>query len=339
MIKNKLFIAAFMLLAFSTTQAQFTLRIAGGYAGPGLQNSEPVLGPKVDPATAGVDALVPMANQNDSAHTYKPVHGSYGTGGNVTVAVGYMFNDYIGIDVGVGYAHSNDISSYQVRSLLGSGGPYIYAQTHSFSYALALTPALVISAKKTNWKVYPYGRFGIVLPVAGKLTDNLTIDGPTGFSLNTAPTWLGGHTDVQLVTQGTISLGFSGAIGVAYRPLPFLSIFAEINGQYLNVRGKSSTVTKWDATSVSSNGTKTTVSDLGTTAQGKRGAYRDQFNYVSQLGPTSNNAAYNPNYNPDAPKEDVIPNSPGSNLGFNIGVTFYLSKKTLKKQDKTTNKK
>ncbi len=338
MVKNKLFIAALMLLAFSTSKAQFTLRIGGGYAGPGLQNTEGVLGPKVDPLTANVDALVPMADVNDSAVTYKPVHGSFSSGGNVTIAAGYMFADIIGLDLGVSYAHSSTISSYQVRLLAPGSGAYIYAKTNAFSYGIAISPAITLTAAKTGWKVYPYGRFNLVLPVAGKLTDNLTIDGPTGFTLNTSPTWLGGHTQVQLVTEGTLSLGFGGAIGVAYRPVPFLSIFAEINGQYLNVKGKSSTVTQWDATSTVG-GVTTTTSDLGTTQQGKRGAYRDQFTYVDQLNSKSNNAAYNPNYDPNKPKEDVRPTSPASNLGFNIGVTFYLSKKTLKKQDKPAAKK
>jgi len=339
-MKKYTLLSTLLFVAFISSHAQeFTVRLAGGYAGPGFQNNENVLGPKVDPATPTTDGLVNLANINDSAHTYKPVHGSYGTGGNVTLAVGYMFNNYIGIDVGVGYGHSNDISCNQVREQPGFSPPvFLYANINSFSYAVTLTPAIVVSGAKTGWKVYPYGRLGLVLPVAGKLTDNVTIDantlsGISPVSLNQDRYgWLGNYTHVTLVTEGTLSLGISGAVGVAYRPLPFLSVFAELNGQYLQVRGKSSTITKWDATIIQ-NGTTTTVSDLAA-----RGTYRTQFSYVDQLSPQSNNAAYNANYNPNQPKQDLRPTSPGSNLGFNVGVTFFLSKKTLKKQDKDIKK-
>ena len=327
MKKNTLLLTALLSITLLTTHAQeVTVRLSGGYAGPGLLNTENVLGPKVEPATATVDNLVNMANINDSTKTNKPVHGSYGTGGNVTLAVGYMFNNYIGLELGVSYAHSSNISCSETRVVPGLfPAAYIYGNITSNSYALAILPSLIITGAKTGWKVYPYGRFGIVLPVAGKLTDNLTINSP--LPLTNSPTFLGNHTDVQLVTEATLSLGFGGAVGVAYRPLPFMSIHAEINGQYMNVRGKSSTVTKWNMVGVSA--LPTAAHPEGTSAT--RSIYRTQFTYVDQLTPTSNNAQYNNNYDPKKPKEDLRPTVPGSNLGFNIGVTFYLSKKTLKK--------
>jgi hypothetical protein len=332
MRKHGLLTAAFVVAFIMSIRAQeWTVRIAGGYAGPGFQNTESVLGPDVDPATPQIDQLVNMANRNDSLKTYKPVHGSYGTGGNVTVAVGYMFNKYIGIDLGIGYQHSANIGCIDVRALSSPLTGYITANISSHSYAIALAPSLVVSGEKTGWKVYPYARLGIVLPVAGKLTDNLSIQSP--YDLNVAPFWLGNHTDVQLQTSAVLSLGMGGAIGVAYRPLPFMSVFAELNGQYLNVKGKSTTITEWTATINNANGTTTVVNDIPS-----RGVYRTQINYVDALGPTSNNAQYNGAYNPNLPKQDIRPVVPGSNLGFNVGATFFLSKKTLKK-DKPAAKK
>ena len=327
MRKNELLTIALMLGLVATTRAQeFTIRVAGGYAGPGLQNSEGVMGPDVDPSTPQIDQLVPMANRNDSLKTYKSVNGSYGTGGNVALAIGYMFNKYIGIDIGVGYQHSENIGCTDVRALSSPLTGYVTANIISHSYAIALAPSVVVSGEKTGWKVYPYARLGIVLPVAGKLTDDLTILSP--YDLNVKPFWLGNRTDVQLVTQATVSLGMTGAIGVAYRPLPFMSVFAELNGQYLIVRAKSTTVTKWTATIDNANGSTTVVDDIPA-----RGVYRTVFNYVNSLSPTSNNAQYNGAYNANAPKQDTRPTVPGSNLGFNVGVTFFLSKKILNKDN------
>lgn len=317
--------AVLMLVSVVLVRAQFTLRVAGGYAGPGLQNTENVLGPDIDPSTPQIDQLVNMANINDSTHTNKPIHGSYGTGGNVTLGVGYMFNRFIGFDIGLSYGHSTTMTATDYREIPLTPPAYINATINTYAYAVALAPSLVITGEKTGWKVYPYGRFGIVLPVVGKLTHDITITSP--IALNQSPFWLGNVTDVKLETTGAMSLGFGSALGVAYKPFPFMNVFLEINGQYLQVKGKSSTITEWTATVYNANGGSTVVNDIP-----GRGTYRTEFNYVSQLTSSSNNAQYNANYNPKAPKEDLTPTSPGSNLGFNVGVTFFLSKKTLKKE-------
>jgi hypothetical protein len=321
-----------LMLAFATNlNAQFTMRIAGGYAGPGLQNTEGVLAPDINPAAPTVDALSNMANVNDTAHTYKAVHGSYGTGGNVTLGLGYMFNKFIGIDVGITYGHSNTITCNEIISLPQPLTGVINATINTFAWAVGVSPTVVITGEKTGWKVYPYARLGFSLPVAGKLTDNVSILAPTQYDLNyNGFGWLGAKTDIQLQTTATVSLGLNGTVGVAYRALPFMNVFAEVGFQYLNVRGKSSTVTKWTAT-VDSGGTTQVVNDIPL-----RSKYRDQFNYIDQLTSSSNNAQYNPtgvNYN--QPKQDTRPVVPASSLGFNVGLTFFLSKKTLgKSKDK-----
>jgi hypothetical protein len=325
MMKIKLLLTACMVVLLTTLNAQFTLRVAGGYSGPGIMNTESVLGPSIDPGTPTVDGLANMANRNDSAHTYKPVHGSYGTGGNVNIGLGYMFNRFIGFDVAFGYAHSNNIGCTEVVSFAPQPiTGFLTANLSSYSWALAVAPSIVISAEKKGWKVYPYSRIGIALPVAGKLVDNVTINSPYALNVNGFG-WIGNRTDVTMVTTATVSLGINGVIGVAYRPVPYLNIFAELTGQYLNVRGKSSTITKWDAT-IDSAGTSHKVNDVPL-----RGVYRNQFNYVDQLTSTSNNAQYNSSYNPNQPKQDIRPVVPGSSLGFNVGITLFLSKKTLKK--------
>ena len=332
MRKHQLLFAALLLASVTSINAQFTFRIAGGYAGPGFINNENVLAPSIDPATPSIDALANLANINDSSKLNKPVHGSYGSGGNVSAGVGYMFNNIIGFDIGITYSHSNTISATDYRALpLFVPTQYITATINSFAYGITLAPSLVITGEKTGWKVYPYGRFGILLPVAGKLTDEVTVLSPQDLNV-AADGWLGNRTDIKLVTTGQLSLGFGAAAGVAYKPFPFMNVFAEINGGYINVNAKSSSITEWNATVYNSNGTSTVTNDVPL-----RGTYRTQFTYVDQLTNTSNNAQYNSHYDPTKPKQDLRPTSPGSNLGFNVGLTFFLGKKTLMKdkgQDK-----
>ena len=178
----------------------------------------------------------------------------------------------------------------------------------------------------------PYARMGISMPVYGGLTDHVTIDQNSGIpTLVRAPYFLGAHTVVTLTTQGALSLGINGAAGLKYNIFPFLSVFAEVNGQYLTTRAKSSKITQWDADGVSQ------ISN--------RGVYRTQFNFVDQLNGTSNNKQYNTNPNDpninNKPKDDIGPTGSFSNLGLNVGLTFNLGKRDLKKdtdKDKTASK-
>ena len=64
-----------------------------------------------------------------------------------------------------------------------------------------------------------------------------------------------------------------------------------------------------------------------------RGPYRLEFDYVKSLNAGSNNAQYNSNYNPNAPKQELSPIFPFSNIGFNLGVQLVLNKKVFKDQD------
>lgn len=338
MKKNLLLSLLVLFVAYATQAQYFTLKIAGGYAGAGFLKSEGVIGPKIDPFHPDVDALTPMANitdtMNGKAATYKAIRGSYGQGWNMTLGLGYMINRYIGVDLGVSYLKSATISCDQTRQLTLYTGLnyaaipyYLTAHITTNAFGISLMPSINIQGAKPGWKVYPYARVGISLPVYGGLTDKVKIDvqdNPLQSKIDTAPFFLGKHTDVTLKTKGTVSIGINGAVGVKYDALPFLSIFAEVNGQYLTTRAKSAEITQWD--------------EDGKSMIAARGVYRTKFNFVDALDGNSNNADYKkPDLN--KPKDDIRPTGPFSNLGFNVGITFNLGKETLKKKEKKTEAK
>ena len=109
-----------------------------------------------------------------------------------------------------------------------------------------------------------------------------------------------------------------------------MAITAEVNGQYLVTRAKSSKITQGD--DVKADGT--VVSRLA-----DRGVYRTQFNFVDELTNTSNNEDYNSSTDKTKAKDDLRPSGPFSNLGFNIGVTIMLSKEILQPYKKDKKKK
>ena len=347
------------LLSSSIAQKGFTIRVAGGYAWPGFIKTEGILGPKVDPYTPYDDALVPMANitraNHDTIRSYETVNGSYGKGMNFTLGLGYSINQYVNFEMGMSFLQSATVScqqNYQLVIIPSPGSPPSYDDKHNLkaviktnAFGVTLSPSITVKGAKPGWKVYPYARLGISLPVYGALSHFIDIhisddiyqstavsDTVLAGILSRGPYFLGNNTKVKLKTEGTVSLGVNGAIGVAYNPLPYLTIFAEVNGQYLSTRAKSSKVVQWEAD--------------GVDKIAARGKYRTEFVFHDKLDNNSNNGDYliasgDPtiiNYNPNKPKDDLRPSGPFSNLGFNVGVSFTLSKETLGKKKKEEKK-
>ena len=120
MRKNLLF-AMLLCIGVASLNAQFSLRVAGGYAWPGLQTSEGIDGPIIDPAHPDIDALGPLANIMDTMNgkpaSYKPVKGSYGHGANVTLGLGYTLHKYFNFELGISYLKSATITADQTRQL------------------------------------------------------------------------------------------------------------------------------------------------------------------------------------------------------------------------------
>ena len=327
----------------------FTLRVAGGYAWPGLTKTGTIMGPKVDPFSPDKDGLLPMANMNDSIPSFKNTYGSYGHGMNFTLGFGYMINNYIGVELGVSYLKSATISCDQTRQLTiqtGFGQPpsfssvpyYMNAHIESRAFGLSLMPSLVLKAAKPGWKLYPYGRLGISMPVFGGLEHDITIDveervyteqPSLGDLIYNSPYYLGKQTKVKLETEGTVSLGVNGAIGLSFTPTPIFTVSAEVNGQYLITRAKGAKITQWD-TQKADGTIENRIAD--------RGVYRTEFTFVDELNNKSNNEDYNSATDKTKPKDDLRPTGPFSNLGFNISVCINLSKDILKNYKKKEKK-
>ena len=122
-----------------------------------------------------------------------------------------------------------------------------------------------------------------------------------------------------MYTNMLFTVGATGAVGVVWRPVNFINFFAEVNGQYLNMKGKYTLITEWTAD--------------GLDYRPAMGAYRLETDYVKSLGANSNNINSNAHPNVNNPKQDVSPVFPYSNIGFNVGVQLVLSRKVFKDQD------
>lgn len=311
----------------------FTVKLGGGYSWPGLQNSTTVLtfqpGNDPDPAKATIMPLVALnTTVTDSAKNryQKNVYGTYGQGGHFDFSFGYMINPYFGVQIDGAFLWGSTISASQnvdLGYLLGSNATIV---TRTHSNGLSLNPSLYFRGAKPGAKVAPYARLGIALPVYGALYHTLDINLP-----NTQLDPQGAKAHIEVKTESTVSLGFQGGVGVEYTPVPLLSIFGEVNAQYLMARAKQSNLEAYTLTL----GNAPTTNSLGTYS-----TYSRVTNFVDNLTYANNTTDYgkgrdltgnhnnDPNYVDESKGHDVLRQVANiTNFGFTVGVRFNMSKK------------
>ena len=176
------------------------------------------------------DAFGLPALRRDSSETVieqRTLLGSFGSGMRVSVAGGYWFNPYFGAELGVYYF--GGFQQAYGSSVSALGNTY---ERSGYSYQLRLAPALVIQA--AEGKVRPFGRFGVVLPVAGQLV------------LEEA--WYraaaGVRREKTTVINGQLSLGFESSIGVEYQVSPRVALSLQLTYSGLRIRSQTAAVTK-----------------------------------------------------------------------------------------------
>lgn len=338
-MKKNLFIGLFVMIAIcNSAKAQYGyLRVAGGYSWNNFQKTGQVLtfqpGISPDPAYS---KIIPLMNTNtsDSNNLYmKPVNNGYATGGTLSLFGGYMINPYFGIEMGLTYLWGSTFTAdakSDDNALLGKGA---MLSTRTNSSGLSLMPGFYLRAARPSAKVAPYGRFALSLPVYGQTNHSLVINANSPILGIT-------EAKIDVKTQSTISLGVNGGIGINYTPIPILSVFGEMNAQYLFVRPQVSKLTKYDLTT---NGVKTDALAGFTT-------YSLETEFVDQLTKSSNTEVFgkvhSPGITPDPGVSYVDENKPRQELrqsanfcaiGFSVGVGLNLSKMIFK--DPTGNKK
>ncbi|MCX6258152.1 MAG: outer membrane beta-barrel protein [Bacteroidia bacterium] len=147
-------------------------------------------------------------NYGTNSSTYQQVNASLGKGFTCEGTFGYMFNKYIGAELGVSYlsgAKTKATQTYQDET-------DVYCLS---SNMLRINPSIVIACNFD--KINPYAKFGLVLGCGSIFYDNNNTDS-TG--------------DVSVLKEklyGGYALGLSSAVGITYKLCNKISLFAEIN--------------------------------------------------------------------------------------------------------------
>jgi hypothetical protein len=176
-------------------------------------------------ASSTLGELLTSTGTNDGVNTVntnskKGVKGSYGSGLDFNLAIGYKFNENFIFELGTQYLIGN---KYKV------GNDYRYTSP-SYSYsdnsdrvtsanAILLNPSFVFSAG--FGKLAPYGRFGVLMGSPKVTTDELSYYDGDGTSI----------TDRTGVHSKGFSFGFQGAVGMNWKLSGKFDIYTEINYQ------------------------------------------------------------------------------------------------------------
>lgn len=170
----------------------------------------------------------------------KALNGTLGGGFKFNITGGYMFNDYVGAELGVNYFNGSKetIGKFTSPQLISEETAYIRGV--DLMPAIYLTPAF----KKLN----PYARVGLVMTGGGKLyidTDVRQIDGG------------GQGTDIVVSAETEVkskfSTGFAGAAGVTYPIGKNLSLFGEVEFRNFSIKSKSASIKKYETRAVTGN--------------------------------------------------------------------------------------
>lgn len=237
----------------------------------------------------------------DGSARVKSLNGTLGSGFKGTVTLGYMFNKYVGAELGFNYFTGEEKTIGKLNS------PLMHSEAKAYLEGIDVMPALFLTPGFE--KLNPYARFGFLIPVAGKLHIDSQAYAPDG----------GGegvdiNVKARTEVESRFSVGFAGALGVAYPISPKLQVFGEVEMKSLSIKSKSAEIKEYETTAITPEGTSLVpgmqLADM------PRNETHFEFEDSYTEGPE------------DPTRARKIPTQfvNASGLGFNIGIRYSFGK-------------
>ncbi|WP_262888483.1 outer membrane beta-barrel protein [Chitinophaga agri] len=228
----------------SPSMSRFYVKIAGGY----YFSVFPGQFPKVGSYEPHDERLVfnPATGASVTV-SEKVLTGSYGAGGRGRLSFGWNINQYIAVEGTFNYYRSKkNLMTREETTVINTSTTVGKVESHGYVDAIDFAPGVVMSPglKKVN----PYVRFGLVVPLWGRL--NIETDasrsGTAAVGGQTVRTQLNVHRNEKV--KPNVTLGFQGALGVAFPVANKLDIIVEAEYRNIPVRSKEKEVTVYDET-------------------------------------------------------------------------------------------
>lgn len=240
----------------------------------------------------------------DGTTRVKSLNGTLGSGFKANITGGYMFNKYVGAEIGFNYFDGDKKTIGKLST------PEISSSAVAYLRGLDIMPAILITPGFD--RLNPYARIGALLTGAGKLTiesDVLAKDaaGP------------GTDVKVQALTEVTakFSVGFAGAVGATYPIGKNLSVFGEIEFKNFSIKSKSAEIKEYVTTGISADGNTFLIpgQQLADLPQSEK-----NFNFSDEYSGTVQ--AEDPNQPRTIPTQFVN----ASGVGVNVGIRYSFGK-------------
>lgn len=336
MKKLHLFGAAILFTAVAvTTQAQdmsnstspahskWYLKIAGGYFFSVSPGQFPNVGP-YPPQDLHTEYNPANPNPLDTI-SRKVLTGSYGQGFRGGLSVGYNINKYLAVEGTFNYFHSQkNLMTRQLTTIVGSTKELGHVESHGYVNAVDFAPSLVVSPGLE--KVNPYVRFGVVVPLWGRLyieTDASQVSSPgPGLQASTAI-----HRKEEI--KPNITVGFQGALGVSFQVASRFDVFVEAEYRNIPVKSKEKEITRYDETTTVVNVASGTVVATKTRGLSDLSTAEKKTEYQTTLDKNSNTPINQQGtkvfYKDDSkPSNDLKSYINIGGLGVNAGLKFRL---------------
>lgn len=278
---------------------QFYVRVSAGYS---FESGKTEFNNADPNGLTGIMQSTDVTVGADGSVNVKSLNGTVGAGVKANITVGYMFNPYIGAELGVSYFHGDKTLIGRLRS------PQVASEENTYLRGFDVAPGIFLTP---NFKtINPYARMGVIIPIAGELNIETRAKQANGG---------GSGTDIMVEAKSEVkahfSVGYFGAVGVNYPVNDNLSIFAEVEIKNLSIKSKSAEITEYATTAIT-NGESQLVpgqqlADLP--------VYEKQFEFSDDYTQSSTTA---PDQN--APRQIPTQFVNASGTGINVGIRFSL---------------
>lgn len=278
---------------------QFYVRVSAGYS---FESGKTEFNNADPNGLTGIMQSTDVTVGADGSVNVKSLNGTVGAGVKANLTIGYMFNPYIGAELGVSYFHGDKTLIGRLRS------PQVASEENTYLRGFDVAPGIFLTP---NFKtINPYARMGVIIPIAGELNIKTRAKQANGG---------GSGTDIMVEAKSEVkarfSVGYFGAVGVNYPINDNLSIFAEVEIKNLSIKSKSAEITEYATTAIT-NGESQLVprqqlADLP--------VYEKQFEFSDDYTQSSTTT---PDQN--APRQIPTQFVNASGTGINVGIRFSL---------------
>ena len=296
------------IISISNAQSHFYLNTTFGF---GFDATSDDLGSPF----SEIGELDYMALENGSI-LVRPIFGTVGSGMKISLGPGFQINNHVALEMLCSYTKSGNIQFANFDSPT-------YKANHSIeTNRFVLNPQLKLM---TGDKLKLFTKTGLLLPITGNLRSFVSIDDDEGrLAYEQLGIDLSGiRTDVlvEAISSANFSLGFKQSIGIEYALIQNLFLHLECSYNALNVPIEKTTIEVFQQS--------TYLNDVLfiEDSQETLPIYELKTIYLSELTDSSNNQAYNENYDENLPLEELIFKTNYSNISINLGIRYTFDRK------------